>query len=107
MAEEVLIVFTTWPDADTARAAARQLVEERLIACANLLPGVESIYSWKGAIETGSEVLVLMKSAIGRYCELESRIRALHPYEVPEIVCLRAEDGLPAYLQWVVAHCTG
>ena len=105
MAEEILVVFTTWPDADTARAAARTLVEEHLIACANLLPGIESIYRWKGAIETSAEILVLMKTTIGRYRELEARIRTMHPYEVPEIVSLRTEEGLPAYLQWVQECC--
>lgn len=105
MPEEVLVVFTTWPDAGAARAAARTLVGERLIACANLLPGIESIYKWKGTIETGVEILVLMKTTVSRYRELESRIRALHPCEVPEIVSLRAGEGLPAYLQWVQECC--
>lgn len=105
MAEEVLVVLTTWPDAEKARAAARVLVEEKLIACANLLPGVESIYRWKGAVETSAEVLVFFKTTIARYQAFETRLLQLHPYEVPEIVTLRAADGLPRYLRWVEECC--
>lgn len=105
MAEEVLVVLTTWPDAEKARAAARVLVEEKLIACANLLPGVESIYRWKGAVETSAEVLVFFKTTIARYQAFETRLLQLHPYEVPEIVTLRAADGLSRYLRWVEECC--
>jgi periplasmic divalent cation tolerance protein len=105
MAEEVLLVFTTWPDLEKARAAARILVEERLAACANLSPGLESIYRWEGKIETANEVLMILKTTIGRYPQLETRIKALHSYEVPEVVSLRVTDGLPAYLRWVEASC--
>ena len=105
MAEEVLLVFTTWPDSEKARAAAHVLVEEKLAACANLLPTIESIYQWKGKVETTAEALMLLKTTIARYQMLETRIRALHPYEVPEIVCLRAADGLPSYLRWVEESC--
>ena len=105
MAEEVLVVFTTWPDAQSARAAARLLVEEQLAACANLVSAVESIYRWEGKIETSVEVLMILKTTIGRYPQLETRIKALHSYEVPEIVSLRVTDGLPAYLRWVEAGC--
>jgi periplasmic divalent cation tolerance protein len=105
MSEEVLIIFTTWPNVDKARGAARVLVEEKLAACANLLPGVESIYRWEGKVETSAEVLVIFKSTIGRYQMLESRIRELHGYEVPEILSVRVTDGLPSYLRWVEQSC--
>jgi periplasmic divalent cation tolerance protein len=105
MAEEVLVVLTTWPDVDKARAAARTLVEEKLAACANLVPGVESIYRWQGTVETSSEVMVVLKTTIARYQMLEARILALHTYEVPEIVVLRVTDGLPSYLRWVESSC--
>jgi periplasmic divalent cation tolerance protein len=105
MAEETLIVLTTWPDADTARAAARAVVDECLAACGNIVPGVESIYRWEGAVQTSAEVLVIFKTTIGRYPQFETRIKALHSYEVPEIVALRVADGLPAYLRWVEAAC--
>jgi periplasmic divalent cation tolerance protein len=105
MAEEVLIVLTTWPDASAAREAAQVLVQERLAACANLVPAVESIYRWEGKVATASEVLMILKTTIGRYPQLETRIKALHSYEVPEIVSVRVTDGLPAYLRWVEASC--
>jgi periplasmic divalent cation tolerance protein len=105
MAEEVLVVLTTWPDLEKARAAARTLVEEKLAACANILPGVESIYRWQGAVETSAEVMVVLKTTIARYQMLEARVQALHTYEVPEIVVLRVSDGLPSYLRWVETSC--
>jgi periplasmic divalent cation tolerance protein len=105
MSEEVLIVLTTWPDVEKARAAGRILVEEKLAACANLVPAVESIYRWEGKVETAGEVLMLLKTTIARYQMLETRVRALHPYEVPEVISLRVTDGLPAYLRWVEQSC--
>lgn len=105
MAEEVLTVFTTWPDLETARTAARTLVEERLAACGNIVPGVESVYRWEGKVETGAEVLVVFKTVIGSYQQFEARLRALHPYQVPEVLALRVTDGLPAYLRWVEQSC--
>jgi periplasmic divalent cation tolerance protein len=105
MAEEVLTVFTTWPDLDTARTAARTLVEEKLAACGNIVPGVESVYRWEGKVETGAEVLVVFQTVIGSYQMFETRLRALHPYQVPEVLALRVTDGLPAYLRWVEQNC--
>lgn len=105
MAEEVLVVLTTWPDVEKARAAARTLVEEKLVACANIVPGVESIYRWEGKVETSVEVMVVFKTTIARYQMMETRILALHTYEVPEIVVLRVTDGLPRYLRWVESSC--
>lgn len=101
MAQEALIVFSMFPDADAARRIARVLVEERLAACANIFPQIESIYRWKGKIEETREVLLLIKTTIGKYQQLEQRIRALHSYEVPEIIALRLHDGLPDYLNWI------
>ncbi len=97
----MLLVVSTFPDAETARRIVRQLVEEELIACGTLLPGVESIYRWKEAIETASECLALLKTAPEAYPALETRLQSLHPYELPEIVTFSASGGLPAYLQWV------
>ena len=105
MPEESLIVFSTFADAAAARNAAHTLVEEHLAACANILPQIESIYRWKGRIESGNEVFVIFKTTHGRYQQLEQRLRALHPYEVPEIVVLQIRDGLPAYLNWIVESC--
>ena len=105
MACEVLTVFTTWPDLETARTAASTLVGEKLAACGNIVPGVESIYRWEGKVETGAEVLVIFKTTAGSYPALEARVRALHPYEVPEVLAVRVAGGLPAYLRWVEESC--
>ena len=105
MADEVLTVFTTWPNLETARTAARTLVEEKLAACGNIVPGVESIYRWEGKVEAGAEVLVIFKTTAGGYPMLEARVKALHPYEVPEVLAVRVADGLPAYLRWVEENC--
>ena len=99
---EILVVLTTWPDAEKARLAALLLVEEKLVACANLVPGIESIYRWQGKVETSAEVLVIFKTTHAGYSKLESRIRELHGYEVPEILGFPVSNGLPGYLQWVV-----
>ena len=103
MTEEALLVFSTFPDAAIARKIVQTLVEEHLVACANLIPQIESIYWWQGKIESSNEVLALFKTTHGRYQALEIRLRELHPYEVPEIVMVQIKDGLPAYLNWVVA----
>ncbi len=97
-----LLVISTFPDADTARRIVRTCVEERLAACGNLVPGVESIYRWKDKIETSTEVLVLFKSTDECYPRLEARLSELHPYEVPEIVTFVPSGGLPKYLEWIV-----
>jgi len=107
MAGEILVVFTTWPDAEAARAAGRKLVEEKLVACANIVPGIESIYRWQGKVETSSEILVFFKTTRSQYSLLEKRIRELHGYEVPEIIGVPVSDGLPDYLRWVEESCAG
>ena len=101
MADETLLVFSTFPDVATARRISRQLVEEHCAACANILPQVESIYWWEGKVESGNETLVLFKTTAGRYAALETTLRQLHPYEVPEIIALSVDRGLPEYLRWV------
>lgn len=101
MSSEVVLLLSNFPDADAARKAVRTLVEERLIACGNLIPGVESIYEWKGTIETSAEVMVILKTIAARADEAQTRLRALHPYEVPEILRLPVTGGWPGYLAWV------
>jgi periplasmic divalent cation tolerance protein len=90
---------------EAARIAARQLVDEQVVACGNIVPAIESIYRWQGKVETSAEVLVIFKTTAAMYPKLEARIRELHSYEVPEIIAFRTTEGLPAYLKWVAESC--
>jgi len=98
---EMLIVFTTFGSEDDAARVSRTLVEERLAACANLLPGARSIYPWKGAIADEREVVVLMKSRKQDWAALMSRLHELHPYQTPECIAVRVAAGAPRYLAWL------
>lgn len=104
MSGEVVALLMTAPDEETGRRIARALVEERLAACVNVLPGVHSIYRWKGAVEESDEVMLVAKTRAERAPALAARVRALHPYELPEVVALPVTDGSRAYLRWVVAE---
>ena len=98
----VSIVLVSVPDAEAGRRLARTLLEERLVACANLLPGVTSLYRWEGEVQEEDEVLLVMKTGSGLVPRLSARIPELHPYELPEVLALRVDDGLPAYCRWVL-----
>lgn len=98
---QAIMVLTNVPDADVGQAMARALVEQRVAACVNILPGVQSVYRWQGQVEEAVEVTLLAKTVSSRYAELEAAIKSLHPYEVPEIIALPIVDGLPSYLDWV------
>lgn len=95
------IVLTTCPDQACAERIAQALVEEGLAACVNILPPMQSIYKWKGKIETASEQLLVIKSTLARFPAIRDRLRALHPYELPEIIAVPIADGLPEYLAWL------
>lgn len=101
-----LLVFTSLPDAQSAQTLAAHLVEARLAACANILAPCRSVYRWEGKIEDAAEVPLLIKTTAVRYPALEAAIRARHPYELPEIVAVPIEHGLPGYLAWVAAETT-
>ena len=105
MAEKILLALSTFPDAETARRISNQLVSERFAACANILPGVESIYCWKGQLERGDETLVFFKLSEDRQAAFQEKLRSLHPYEVPEIIFVSITSGLPEYLRWVADNC--
>ena len=105
MPEEMVMVVSNMPNADVAKAIARELVDRHLAACVNILPGVHSIYRWEGAVEEASEVTVLIKTRRIRYAAVEAAIQSLHPYDVPEIIAVPINGGLPAYLNWMLA-CT-
>lgn len=95
------IVLTTCPDGACAERIARALVAEGLAACVNILPAVRSIYKWKGKIEDAGEQLLAIKSAAASFPAIRDRLRALHPYELPEIIAVPIVDGLPEYLAWL------
>lgn len=97
----VRVAISTAPDADTGARIAQVLVEERLAACVNVVPGVRSIYRWHGAIEDAQEVLLVIKTHAERVSALAERLCALHPYDVPELLALPVDGGLAPYLQWV------
>ena len=101
MSADYVVVMTTLPaDADSV-AFARSLVEERLAACVNLLPPMESVYRWEGRVERESERQLVMKTSRDRVLALWDRVRELHPYEIPEFLVLPVIDGNDAYLRWV------
>jgi periplasmic divalent cation tolerance protein len=106
MAEKVLLALSTFPDQETARDISNELVTKKLAACANILPGVESIYRWKEEIESGNETLVLFKLSEDRQSAFQEKLRSLHPYEVPEIIFVPVSTGLPEYLRWVTESCS-
>ncbi|MGO9056180.1 MAG: divalent-cation tolerance protein CutA [Candidatus Binataceae bacterium] len=95
------VVFVTAPDEDRAVKLGRALVEERLAACANLVGPIRSIYRWKDKIEDAAEHLLIIKTRASLYSALEKRVKELHPYEVPEIIAINIESGLPQYLSWI------
>jgi periplasmic divalent cation tolerance protein len=105
MPDTILLALSTFPDAETARKISNQLVSERFAACANIVPAIESIYRWKGNIESGNEALVFFKISEDRQSAFQDKLRSLHPYDVPEIIFLSVASGLEEYLRWVVENC--
>ncbi|MDP4584130.1 MAG: divalent-cation tolerance protein CutA [Verrucomicrobiales bacterium] len=99
--EDIITLITTFADAETARQIGTQLVESQLVACVNVLPGVESIFRWQGEVQLDAEAIALIKTTRGRLEELEAWLQTYHPYEVPEILVLTPESGSARYLQWV------
>jgi periplasmic divalent cation tolerance protein len=98
---EALIVFTAFANEADAARVARVLVEERLVACANLLPGARSIYRWQDAVRDEAEVVVLMKTRKQDWTALLSRLHDLHPYQTPECIAVRIAAGAPRYMAWL------
>lgn len=97
----VFLVLVTAPDPKTARKLAKAALEDRLAACANLVPGVESHYWWEGKLTKDSEVLVLFKTTVSRLNALEELIISKHPYETPEFIAIPLSDGNKRYLDWI------
>lgn len=101
---ETLLVITNCPDEESANAIALAVVEARLAACVNILPRIQSVYRWQGAVESATEIPLFIKATVANYPALEKAIHERHPYAVPEIIALPIAQGLPAYLNWVVAE---
>lgn len=102
--EEIIIVFTHVPDMACAESMAHVLVKEQLAACVNISSPVKSVYRWQGQIETADEIALAIKTTRSGYAKVAERVRALHPYELPEIVAIHVNEGLPEYLRWVAAE---
>ncbi len=100
----MLLVLTNLPDRAAAERLADSLVEKRLAACVNILAPCRSVYRWKDAVQRDEEHPMLIKTTAECYAALEAAIRAGHPYELPEIIAVPVERGLPAYLDWVVTE---
>lgn len=99
-----LLVLTNLPDRAAAERLADALIEKRVAACVNILAPCRSVYRWKGAVQHDEEHPLLIKTTSARYAALETAIRAAHPYELPEIIAVPIEGGLPEYLAWVGAE---
>ena len=100
-ASRAVVVLLTGPTAEALQAIGGSLVEERLAACVNVLPGVKSIYRWEGAVEESDEALAIVKTTVARLPGLEARVGELHPYELPEILAVEPDGGSIAYLDWI------
>jgi periplasmic divalent cation tolerance protein len=96
-----IVVFSTCGSAEEAQKVARALVEAKLAACVNIVPGVQSIYEWHGAVENAPEWLLVIKSRRDLFARLTAELRRIHSYEVPEAVAIHVVDGLPEYLSWM------
>ncbi len=103
-ASRVVLVIVTAPDRQTAEALAQQLLEQRLAACVNIVPGLRSHYWWQNQIESAEEVLMLVKARRQDLATLTELVRSSHPYDVPEVIALEIVGGLSAYLDWVEAE---
>jgi periplasmic divalent cation tolerance protein len=104
MGDEALVVLVTAPTMDEAERIGKAVVTERLAACANLLPGIRSIYRWQDAIQDDAEILLLIKTSSSLLSELTNRIVELHSYETPEVLALPTVGGSAAYLEWLFAQ---
>ena len=99
-----IVVLSTVPDQKSAEKIAAALVEDRVAACVNLVPGLTSIYRWEQQVKREPECLLVIKSSADRFEDLRKLLRSLHPYETPEILALRVSHGDPAYLRWLTEN---
>jgi periplasmic divalent cation tolerance protein len=99
-----LLVYTTFPDEGTALAVGHELVAQKLAACINVLPGMKSVYAWKGAIETGNEVVAIVKTREGLKERVREALKTRHPYETPIILFLEVPGGDDATIAWLLGE---
>ena len=104
MSPQSMLIVSTLPDRAAAETVAAALVQRQAAACVNIMSPCSSVYRWKGAVEQAEEIPVFIKTTDDRYGLVERIIRELHPYELPEIIALPIQGGLPAYLEWVMAE---
>jgi periplasmic divalent cation tolerance protein len=102
--ERAVFVYTTWPTAVEAEAAGRTLVERRLAACVNILPGMTSIYRWQGALERGEEAVMIIKTRASLADEVSKAVKGLHSYETPAILVMPLDSVEKSYLGWLLAE---
>lgn len=102
---DIVFVYVTHPDADTALALGRKLVEEGLAACANVLPGMKTVYRWQERIEEGTEAVMIVKTRADLMTALQARIISEHPFDCPCVAALPVAGGSPDYLDWISRSC--
>jgi len=105
MSTQAMIVYCTLPDTDDAARIARAVVEEKLAACVNLVPGVRSIYRWQGEVFDDGERLAIIKTTVDGFEALRARLVELHPYDTPEVIGVPIAAGHPPYLAWLTEAC--
>lgn len=103
-ADDFVVVFVTVPNQDIAATLAKALVQDRLVACVNILPGVRSIYAWQGKLCDDAELLCVLKTRLALFPALRERVVAMHPYEVPEVIAVPLRAGHEPYLAWLRAE---
>lgn len=101
-----ILVLSTCPGSISAKKIAQNLVAEKLAACVNIVPGVQSYFSWVGKVDNANEHLLVIKTTNDAYEKLEKRIQTLHPYELPEIIAVPIHTGLVGYLDWISTNTT-
>ena len=101
---EPIVVLMTAANREEANQIAELLVSARLAACVQILPEIESVYRWEGEVKREREILLLAKAVRSRFDEIESKVRAMHSYETPEIIAVRVTDSSAPYLEWLIAE---
>ena len=102
---DIVFIYVAHPELEAARALGRKLVEEGLAACANILPGMRSVYRWQGQVEEASEVVMILKTRADLLPDVQARVRAEHPYECPCVAAVPVAGGDPGYLAWIAQSC--